>query len=56
MRTRNSRAHLILCSYGTELETSLFSFGHNYWLIDIPIAEEVEEKEKLKNLLKWGKW
>ena len=23
---------------------------------DIPIAGEVEEKEELKNLLKWGKW
>ena len=22
----------------------------------IPIAGEVEEKEELKNLLKWGKW
>ena len=26
------------------------------WKSGIPIAEDVEEKEELKNLIQWGKW
>ena len=37
------------------METSLYSSGHTCIDSGIPIAEEVEEKEELKNLLKQGK-
>ena len=38
------------------METSCWSCGHTYNDLGVPIAEEAEEKEQLKNLLKWGKW
>ena len=38
------------------METSLSSFGHPWTYVDILIAVEVEEEEKLKNLLMWGKF
>ena len=51
-----SQARLILCSYGNQVETSLGSCGRACTNLGIPIAGEVEEKEELKNLLKWGKF
>ena len=56
IRRGNSQAHLILCSYGSQAETSWWSCGHTCTNLSIPIAGEVEEKEKLRNLLKSGKW
>ena len=47
----NSQARLILSSYGNQAETSLWSCGHTRTDLGIPIAEEVEEKEELKNLI-----
>ena len=44
----------ILCSYGTQVEASLSSCGHTCTHLGILIAEKVEEKEGLKNLLMWG--
>ena len=38
------------------METSLWSCGHTCTDLGIPIAGKVEEKEELKNLLKWGKF
>ena len=38
------------------METSLSSCGHICTDLGIPVAGEVEEKEELKNLLKWGKF
>ena len=43
-----------LCSYGNQVETSLSSCGHTCTKLGISIAREVEEKEGLENLLKWG--
>ena len=37
-------------------ETSLRSCGHICTDLGIPKAGDTEEKEKLKKLLKWGKW
>ena len=34
----------------------LSSCSHTCDVLGIPIAGEGEEKEELKNLLKWGKW
>ena len=51
----NSQPRSILCSYGNQVETSLSSCGHTCTDLDFPIAVQVEEKEQLKNLLKWGK-
>ena len=39
-------------SYGNQMETSLWSCGHTYTDLGIPIAEEVGKNEELKNLLK----
>ena len=50
----SSRARLILCSYGNQVDTWLWSCGHTCTDLGIPIAGEVEEKEELKNLLKLG--
>ena len=47
----NSQARLILSSYGNQVETSLWSCGHTRTDLGIPIAEDVEEKEELKNLI-----
>ena len=38
------------------METSLLSCGHISTHLGILIAGEVEEKKKLKNLLKWDKF
>ena len=56
IRTRNSQACSILCSYGNQVETSLSSCGHTYTHLGILIVGEVEEKEDLKNLSIWGKF
>ena len=45
-----------MCSYGNQVETSLWSCGHTCTELGIRIAIEVEEKEELKTLLEWGKW
>ena len=45
-----------MCSYGNQVETSLSSCGHTCNDLGIPIAGEVEEKEELKNLLKWDEF
>ena len=50
----NLEAHSILCSYGNQVKTSISRCGHRCTDLDIPIAGEVEENEKLKNLLNWG--
>ena len=52
----NTQAHSMMCSYGNQVETSLSSCGHTCTDIGILIAGEVEETEKLKNLLKGGKF
>ena len=54
IRRRNSPVGSILCSYGNQVEASLSSCGHTCTHLGILIAEEVEEKEGLKNLLMWG--
>ena len=59
IRRRNSQPYSILCSYGNQVETSSSSWGHTYSDLGISIAGEVEENEKLKNLLNravvaWG--
>ena len=45
-----------MCSYGNQVETSLSSCGRTSTHLGIPITEEVEEKEELKNILKWAKF
>ena len=52
----NLEGHSILCSYGNQVKTSISRCGHRCTDLDIPIAGEVEENEKLKNLLNWGKF
>ena len=47
---------LILCSYGNQVKTSLSSCSHTCTHLGILIAGEVENKEKLKNLLMCGKF
>ena len=44
----------MLCGYGNQVESPLWNCGHTCTDLGIPIAGQVEEKEKLKNLLKWG--
>ena len=43
-----------LCQTCVVMETSLSSCGHTCTKLGISIAREVEEKEELENLLKWG--
>ena len=45
-----------VCRYGNQVKNSLSSCSHICSDLVIPIAEEVGEKEKLKNLLKWDKF
>ena len=54
-RRRNLQARSTLCSYGNQVETSLSICGHTCTHLCILIAEEMEERKKLKNLLMWGK-
>ena len=56
VKKRNSQAHAILCSYGSQVKTSLLRCGYTCSNLDIPIAADVEETEELKNLLKWVKF
>ena len=46
----------IVCSYRNQIETSLSSLGHTCIDLGIPVTGGVEEKEEVKNLLKWGKF
>ena len=56
MRGRDSHARSILCSYEDQVETSLSNCRHTCTHLGILIAEEVERKEKRKNLLVCGKF
>ena len=56
IKRKNSQAHSILCGYGNQVETSVSSCDQTCAHLGIPVAAEVEEKEELKNLLKWGKF
>ena len=56
IRGRNSQAYSILCSYGNQVETSLLSCCHTCTHLGILIAEKVEKKEKLTDLLLCGKF
>ena len=46
----------ILYSYRNQVETLLSCCGHICTDLDIPIDGELEDKEELKNLLKWGEF
>ena len=45
-----------MCSYGNQVETLLSSCSYTCTDIDIPITGEIEGKEELKKLIKWGKF
>ena len=48
------QARLILCSYGNQVEPSLWSCGHTCTDLDIPISAGVEEKKELIKTCKSG--
>ena len=45
-----------MCSYGNQVETSLWSCGHTCTHLGILVAGVVAEKQELKNLLMWDEF
>ena len=45
-----------MCSYENQVETSVSGCGHTSTNLGILMAQEIEEKKELKNLLMWGEF